>query len=465
MDRADTTTWNDGTVEENQTPRLFNDVYSSRCAPPAPCNATWAPFPRLPIELRLQIWLFYLQRHRMIEVDICSPADEDDTTYPGDVCQSRYYNDHNHLGKVVSGRGYTLNIRGRGSYAASLSPLLWVNNEARRTALSFYHVHLPFPRLHGERVLYLNSEYDVVYVRPRQPEGVPFVHDRFPRHATILVDFLHDVKAYDNKDQGVAHLALGSEYSRDLFHDDSVPVTPGILHPAAAKSFANILRSNLRSVLCVVGFRHHTRGLGEFPAENWYYHFAQTLPLCRRGHPTGAFHWLRTDPRPGVELDLRQLPLGPFDNPHHLSRGWEELEYAFSITRERRAARENGDNNAELRFYICPTMHWPAQTMMHGITTPEEEGSREELAKHLRFEADDWLRERKLFTDITGGTQLLAKHGHMIDAETFETMEKVPCTAIGMWLFPADAFKEHTIPQRNCFDVSAVRPGLFLFEV
>ncbi|KAL2137648.1 hypothetical protein VTI28DRAFT_8675 [Corynascus sepedonium] len=466
MNKPETTARDDGTVE-NQTPWLFNDVYSSRWVPAASCHATWTPFPRLPIELRLQIWLFFLQRHRMVEVDICSPVDENDTTYPGDVSQSQYYKDRNHLGKVISGRGYTLNIKGRGSFAVPLSPLLWVNHEARRTALRFYHVHLPFPHLHGDRVLYLNSEYDVIYVRPQHPKVVPLDYTRrFARHATILVDFLHDVKAHDGKNQGVRHLALDSEYSREFLIDESVPLTPGILHPAAAESFSNILRTSLRSVLCVVGFRLQTRGLGEFPVNNWYYHFAQTIPLCRRGHPTGSFHWLKTDPRPGVEFDLRQLSLNPFDKPDSISRKWEDLEHSFGITREQLPVPEDGESNtAELCFYICPTLSWPVPLMRHRITILEKEGSREELAKYLQFEEDEWLRDRKFISGISDGIHILPKHGCMIDAETFDMMEKVPCTALGMWLFPPSAFKKQTISRRNCWDVSAVRPGLFLFEV
>jgi hypothetical protein len=45
-------------------------------------------------------------------------------------------------------------------------------------------------------------------------------------------------------------------------------------------------------------------------------------------------------------------------------------------------------------------------------------------------------------------------------------MEKMPCLAVGMWLFPAEAFdKEPTNPRRLAFDVSPVRPGLFLYEL
>ena len=177
------------------TPMLFNDVFSGRWTPATPSVDTWAPFPRLPPELRLSIWRLYLQRHRMVEIVMRAAAH--------DVLQSQYYTDRNHLGNLVSGRGYTLSIKGRGGYAASLSPLLWVNQEARQAAFSFYRVHLPFfPQQLAQpkgqvQVLCLNPEYDVVYVQ---------THEVWNRSVagmgTVLADFLHDVKAYDHKDQG-----------------------------------------------------------------------------------------------------------------------------------------------------------------------------------------------------------------------------------------------------------------------
>ncbi|KAH6840636.1 hypothetical protein B0I37DRAFT_219690 [Chaetomium sp. MPI-CAGE-AT-0009] len=466
-------------IEENPTPcsfALFNDVHFGRRASQsqAPGNSTdtenittgtiptittWASFPRLPAELRLNVWLSYLRRYRLIEVDVCAADHEDETTYPGNggdnASQPRYYTGRNHLGKIVSGRGYTLSIRGRGCYAASLSPLLWVNSEARLATLSFYQIHLPFPGLHKEQVLYLNPAYDVVYVRPRQPEVIRA--DRGPNASTLLADFLHDAKAYDYKDQGVVHLALHRHTLLDS--DDEARLTPAVLHPAAATSFADILRRSLRSVLCITNFRSRLRGMGEFPTSKWHYHFAHTFPLFRRGHGAGSFHWFDTDPRPGVEIDLRQLPLQ--DDPRPLPQAWEQLEQAFGITEEQRAARDSHGGGGGFRFYICPTVSWPAQ---FETPTPVEEGSREELAGHLRFEIYAWLRERRYISLTTPG-YMIPKHGTMIDAETFERMEKAPSLAIGMWLFPPEAFKRPTILRRSCFNVSAVRPGLFLFEV
>lgn len=211
----------DPAMENNPspTPLLFNDVYfNSWVKPLAPSPPVWAPFPRLPFELRLRIWYLALQQHRMIELDLCHTAGEDHVPNYAGGCDygSHYtddqdyvlsfaddsdgtgYADRNHLGRIVSSRtpSYTCRLRGRGSYAASLSVLLRVSREARAAALSFYHIHLPLST--GE-VLYLSSECDVVYVRFRK------IYYIKPLNA-MLVDLLHDARAYDYKDHGYGGL-------------------------------------------------------------------------------------------------------------------------------------------------------------------------------------------------------------------------------------------------------------------
>ncbi len=237
----------------------------------------------------------------------------------------------------------------------------------------------------------------------------------------------------------------------DLWLTGQVHLTPASLHPVAAASFTDILQNKLQSLLSVIGFRHRTRGLGESLAADWRFHFAQTFPLRRRGLPTGVFHWLTTDPRPGVEIDLRQLPLRA--DPRDISRDWCELERAFGITQTQRATR--------FRFYICPTLSWSYQD---GAGEEQEEvWSRGKLEGFLEHEAEVWLKERQWYAGLLD----FPKYGYedREDAEMLEVMEKLPCTAIGMWLFPVEAFKEPTVPHRVCFDVRTARPGLFLFEV
>jgi len=162
--------------------RLFNDTHFG---PRSSKDKSWTPFSHLPTELRLHIWQLFVQQHRLIEVDISTPFYRNDPEQP-----ARYYTDCNHLGNVVSGRGYELEIRGPGGYAAALSPLFGVNHEARQVALNFYRVRLPFAGNGIHRELCLNPEYDVLYVQPGY------------LHTALLPDLLHDVRAYDPKDQG-----------------------------------------------------------------------------------------------------------------------------------------------------------------------------------------------------------------------------------------------------------------------
>lgn len=248
-------------------------------------------------------------------------------------------------------------------------------------------------------------------------------------------------------------------------------LAPERLHPVAAASFADILRYKLLSVLFTVGFRFHTRGMGSF-RQAWRFHFAQTFPLQRRGQPAGLFDWFDADPRPGLELDLLQLPLQ--QDPRSIARGWETLESAFGVTNEQRAAREKDGH--DFRFYICPTQNWPSFVLrMADGTTRDvgamfeegEEWSRDGLALYLQSEAEGWARERESLARLAGRATAFPKYADTSPEATamFEQMEKLPCTAVGMWLFPADAFKESTEPDMFHFNVSSVRPGLFLFNL
>ncbi|KAH6641791.1 hypothetical protein F5144DRAFT_564898 [Chaetomium tenue] len=435
---------------------------------------TWTFFSRLPTELRLHVWQSYLRRPRLIEVDVCAADDEEATSYPGDqVSPSRYYANSNHRGKIVSGRGYKSSIRGRRCYAASLSPLLWVNSEAREATLSFYRIHLPFPGKYKDQMLYLNPEYDIVYVQPRITErhyvdnghAVPAA-PAAPATGTLLVDFLHDAKAYDDKDQGVVHLAL---HRQILDGSQETRLIPDLVHPAAAASFADMLRCSLRSVLCITHSRSSSGAVGQFHSNNWYYHFAHTFPFHRRVYSMGSFHWFDTVPRPGAKLDLRQLPLE--DDPHPLLAAWKRMERAFGITKKQRAARNNNNSNNNnisggdgFRFYICPPVNWPAcpsWSQWRHHPSLAKLGFRAECP---RYEAGGWLSQLKSISQSTP-EYIIPKHGLMIDAKTSEIM-KAPGQAIGIWLFSFKAFQQPTLtfPPAASFKVSAVHPGLFLFE-
>lgn len=182
---------------KNTKVRLYNDVYFQE-AHPYP-HDSWTPFVRLPVELRLRIWQLFLQRHRMIDL-VIQPTDVGHGLSA--TTQSRDYTDRNGLDKIISGSAYELVMLAR-DHAAPLSPLFYVNSEARRAALDFYHIHFHPPGQNVGQVLYLNAEYDVLYVEFDTARG---------KNGSILIDFVHDLRAYDLQDKGWVIWKIPSTY-------------------------------------------------------------------------------------------------------------------------------------------------------------------------------------------------------------------------------------------------------------
>ena len=141
--------------------------------------------------------------------------------------------------------------------------------------------------------------------------------------------------------------------------------------------------------------------------------------------------------------------------------------------------------DAEPRLYVCPRLPWPKherekQLRMNRLgrmPAVEEDGEkgvapgpRAALARHLREEAADWQRFRTWLHGTYSrmfrcSITMIPKPSDVLDTETSERMERPPCTAIGLWLFPAEAFRQLTYSLQLLFDLSPARPGLFLFEV
>lgn len=260
----------------------------------------------------------------------------------------------------------------------------------------------------------------------------------------------------------VAHLALHALYQQDLLEyvqfpiDHPPPIVPAMLHPTAALSFASIL-CKLRSILCVDSFRPSLHRIG---LTGFYNPTPQTFPCLRRGCPTNAIDWLEADPRPGVQLELKQMNL--VNDPRCLARAWWELEESFGVGR----MSLNADGNVHSTFYICPAecCGWHAP-----ISTPESKREaiwtlRLYLTRYLPLGTGEEDPTREHTTQGHPGGGLVPGDGTIVDAEASERKGRAPRTAIGMWLFRADAFKEPTGVRYNQFDVSAVRPGLILYE-
>jgi hypothetical protein len=206
-----------------------------------------------------------------------------------------------------------------------------------------------------------------------------------------------------------------------------------------------------------------------------HFHFAWTHPLRRRGIPVGAFDWFETDPIPGVEMDNFMVDFT--ENPYLIASSWKKLEKQFGI-RER--AKDDG-----FRVYISPTLRWeledeePENRELSGnLRTPKLcKWSRAALLRHLGWEAKVWAGGPHIgeASDNPGPFIIPGRSGTMGDAINSGTLDTVPRAAIGMWLFPVEAFNETNVryAQDNGigskwstkFDLSAIRPALYLFEL
>jgi hypothetical protein len=132
------------------------------------------------------------------------------------------------------------------------------------------------------------------------------------------------------------------------------------------------------------------------------------------------------------------------------------MEKAFGITEPERVSR----------LYICPSLDWHDRGCMGRWQDPPVLAwSRADLDRHLEEEANDWVSKRQFASKCFPGGLHIPTHGTMVDAKTFERLGSAPTTALGMWLIPAEAFKEPKNPAISLFNVSAVRPGLLLFDV
>lgn len=98
--------------------------------------------------------------------------------------------------------------------------------------------------------------------------------------------------------------------------------------------------------------------------------------------------------------------------------------------------------------------------------------SRDELSQYLEHEQITWYKERwgqgaLPIPEPCDIVYQLPKYwsDSEKEAEMFKAMEQLPCTTIGMWLFPAEALPEPVFGQINAYNLSALRPSLLLFQV
>ncbi|KAH7033585.1 uncharacterized protein B0I36DRAFT_430773 [Microdochium trichocladiopsis] len=151
------------------------EVVSHAAEDPYP-PASFHPFARLPVELRLKIWRLHLMRPRIVRVSTL------------DFVKKIHFTPNSLDNRASNIQWYSTN---------RLPLLARVNREARDETLRFYRIHLSagmMRRAFSFGPVYLNPEWDIILLNCSH-EGTPM---------DVL---LNDIMAYDPRGIGAIHLA------------------------------------------------------------------------------------------------------------------------------------------------------------------------------------------------------------------------------------------------------------------
>ncbi|PQE24955.1 pectinesterase precursor protein [Rutstroemia sp. NJR-2017a WRK4] len=415
-------------------------------------------FSGLPREIRLCIWSLSLIQRRFVPIR-GKKTNYDDQLPP--------YSSRNELGKIVSGSHYELSINAPESFIAS--PLFSTTRESRFAALDFYRLRLPLVR--GQ--IRISPEYDVVFIHSRH------IHQQGLKD--VFADILHDMRAYDPKDEGVMHLALaGTSFS--YFSSGYQSQISGILpyslsqrflpsyHPIAKASFVDILSTKLRSLWCLEQLLGKSRFYGPSPTDFRFGakglpHILTACPLVpplnKIGRSYIGFDYLESDPR-FVQEDLKSLFF--MNDPRRFYREWCTLEKSLGVKR-----------TGAFSYNICIT------TEMHPLNEWEEDhledhistklGVHQMIERNHENEAEAWPRVLKFWgldsLDWNDPSSLGRRFNKKVDDHA-QSLEN-GTTTIGMWVFPGDAFEKEnsSIEYDKCKQVFHVAepPSLVVFDI
>ena len=187
-------------------PVLFNDCIHSQTED----LHEFPIFSQLPLDISAAIWRCVLQCYRLIVIEVTEDNSNNNNNQADDpqnlplsksTHQEPLSSRKNSLGNTISERNYHLRI----TTCHRLHPLFQVCHESRQAALQFYRVHIPsdFSTHGNQRCIYLNPEFDFLHIKQQDAPH-------------LLVDFVHDLKAYDPLGIGILNIGIGDNGSYEL---------------------------------------------------------------------------------------------------------------------------------------------------------------------------------------------------------------------------------------------------------
>ena len=415
--------------------QIFNDEIDQATPSSAP---TFPLFPLLPKELRLKIWYHSLQRQRFIKVLLFPETiwNQGTETVTSTTKSERY-------------RAYVEGYQ-------VLSKLLRVNCEAREAALEFYRVPLPcflkkgLETSHGIPfeptlgTLYLNPEYDFLYITP------PFAAKE------TLVDFFYHMKtAYDPHHIGILNLALDVD---SLNREDLTQLELINLDPKVRTAFIETL-TQLREVFFVSeqsAGRTIDKQSGFVVPEPF---FNRSLPLIGTA-PT--FERLRCDPRP-ISKDLQHVFVG-WSNQRLVLQLWQQLLKKFGVIPFQityryclffsPVGRRVYDHLSAEKYLQWEDDLWTGVLAEKALEKSQGSGEKQGNFFSWAF-GGIWNEKETIPVSLIGGRSTKYKDEDL-------TMAVRP--AIGFWLFPVEVldFEDFRQGPQHLFDMSGHPPELAL---
>ncbi|KAK1590828.1 uncharacterized protein LY79DRAFT_590077 [Colletotrichum navitas] len=419
---------------------LFNPTH------PKAGHRSFSLFAQLPAELRILIWQYSLQRHRMIHIVLEKRVE---TGASNEAKIAERYSLLNGLGRPVSGNHYKVVTPKR--HVLLPDNIMMVNKEAQAVVLAFYPVHIP---------CYLKSSVDMEGKSPMLRLNLDWDYLRISANnaLSLFFDFLHDLRAYDLWGRGLRHLVVEDNHFRIA---EMPSLSPASLDARALAAFKDTL-----AALKTIWFKNTPPGGRGLDVLTWI-----RANIFNYGFPVFPAFTFFEPPRPDsrdVSRDLRNVG-GSVLDWREMPLGWRMLLRKLGISPE----DVEGALGVDVRVMVASDRE-------------EDIRTREDAARALHEEDLDWLQLQWWFrgwdSPRPGGggdrpagcfTTASGLRPSLPELDGPKVLAAAPRPALGFWLFPVDAFGEipeeedppSWIRSKGIFDLSSHWPDLALVDV
>ncbi|KAK8024522.1 hypothetical protein PG993_012588 [Apiospora rasikravindrae] len=322
-----------------------------------PVTGSFCSFTKLPVELRRLVWTSYLQRQRIITLQLTRRTEPFDPPYM--VETKRLYRH---------------------------STLLFVNREARRAAQEFFSLRIPCDNTTAP--LYCSPAFDTIFIHQGRHQGLEFI-----------ADFLPKLAKHDSRGVGVLNLAIDRVALEDLERTRSegsrfakAPVIDQLDTPAL-RAFTDAI-CRLHSLWIVYIESAKTRQMGALDFVRAGVHHNRSVPVFPE---VQTFQRLPADSRP-IETDLRYV--GTRHSPRWAIDTWRELEAQLQVVRK-----------TPLEFRVMLTVDSNRQIVDRSTAQnyfkEDERQFREECCRRFNLNLPPWghCLDREEWEDLRGRLQ------------------------------------------------------------